>query len=229
MKRLVQIFAVVIVFSQLAFAQKKGKTKVFKGIVTYTITYNGDWDPSVLAQQPKSTQIKILGKRSMTEIVSPGVTIKNISNGYDSVQYLLIDAGSMGKFYIKTTKEKFIEKLKEAQPKINYLDETKQIAGYIAKKAEFITKDEYGDEQKIIVYYNEEIAGPEYNFLNNFPTLKGFPMEYTMPLEEGKSITFSVSEVKTSKVKIKETDFMIPTDFKETTEEELKNMFGGGE
>lgn len=226
MKKFVQFLAVVLILTQIAYAQKN-KSSAFKGIVVYSITYNGDWDPAVIAQQPKTSEVKILGKRSMTEIVYPGVTIKNIANGQDSVQYVLIDAGSMGKFYLKTTKEKFIERLKEAQPTINYLDETKEIAGYVAKKAEYISKDEYGDEQKVIVYYSEDIAGQEYNFFNNFPLLKGFPMEYTLSLEDGKSITFAVTEVKTKKVNLKETDFMIPADFKETTEEELKSMFGG--
>ncbi|MCX7697712.1 MAG: hypothetical protein N2Z72_08500 [Bacteroidales bacterium] len=227
MKRLFFYFFICAISSTLVFSQKS-KTKEFKGIVKYSISYDGNWDPTILAQQPKSMELKILGKKSLTEMILPGVTLKTINNGKDSSQIVLIDAGSYGKFYLKVTKEKFIEKMKEASPTINYLDETKQIAGMVAHKAEYIVKDEYGEDKTYVVYYNESIAGPEYNFLNNFPGLKGFPMEYTYETEEGK-VTFTVTEIITKKVKIKETDFLIPSDFKQISEDELKQMFGGGE
>ena len=50
-------------------------------------------------------------------------------------------------------------------------------------------------------------------------------MEYITTQDED-SIIFIVGEVKTKKVKIKETDFLIPTDYEELTEEEAKELFG---
>ncbi len=61
-----------------------------------------------------------------------------------------------------------------------------------------------------------------------FTGLKGFPMEYTIETEEGKVI-YLVTTVQTKKVKLKDVDFMIPTDYEELTEEKAKELFGGEE
>lgn len=50
-------------------------------------------------------------------------------------------------------------------------------------------------------------------------------MEYYSS-EDDAIIVFRVTEVKTSKVKLKDTDFLIPSDFDELTEEEAKELLG---
>jgi hypothetical protein len=41
------------------------------------------------------------------------------------------------------------------------------------------------------------------------------------------TVTATVSEVKTKKVKLKDVNFFIPTDYKEITAEEFMQMLGG--
>lgn len=219
------VFALILGLSFSADAQKKSK-KPLKALVTYTISYEGDWDPATLAQQPTEQTVKILGKRSRTEILAGGANIYIINNGVDSSVIMLLDISSMGmKFYMKTDKEKLLAEM-EDEPAIKYLDETKTIAGLECKKAEYVTKDEYGDEVITVVYYNESLGDASMNFGGTFNGLAGFPMEYAVEAEQGQVI-YTVTSVATKKTKIKDVIFMIPTDYEELDEEKAKQLFGG--
>lgn len=227
----VALFGILILSSLMVFAQKtKGSSKPFIAEITYKIDYVGNWDPAVLAQQPKELKVYVYGNKMKTVIDLSGMGyMTNIQNGDDTTSVALIDIPAYQlKKFIKTTKEKILEKLEEVSPKINYIDSTKEIAGYKAYKAEYIVKDEFGDPITTVVWYSPEINDGKINAAGDFAGLKGFPMEYVSTQEEG-SIIFRVSEVNTSKVKIKETDFLIPTDFEELTEDEAKELFGGEE
>jgi GLPGLI family protein len=222
MKRIsILIILLSAVCIQSTFAQKKAKA--FTGEINMSITYDGTWDPATLAQQPKSTLILMTEKKSKTEILAGGASISTIANTIDTSSTILINAMGM-KFYVKQTKENVLESLAEKpEPKIVYTEETKTIAGYECKKAEYITIDEYDDEVVTVVYYTEAIGNSAMNFGGQFHGLKGFPMEYTMQTEEGK-ITFTVTSLKAKK--IKDTVFLIPTDYEEMTPEMLKQMGG---
>lgn len=224
-KTIVIIVALLFAFNINTIAQKAGKP--FKGIVTYSMKYEGDLDPATLAQLPTTQSVNILGKYSKIQTIVPGATIDVISNGYDSTNIMLYDIMGLGKYSIKTGKEKIAEAIEKNKVEaINYIDETKTIAGYVCKKAEYITKNEFDEEETTIVYYNETIGGPELNYVGNFPGLKGFPMEYVVKKEDITVIT-TTAEVKTKKVKLKDVDFFIPIDYKEITLEEFMQMIGG--
>lgn len=225
----VALFGILILSSLMAFAQKsKQSNKPFIAEITYKIDYVGNWDPAVVAQQPKELKVYVYGNKMKTVIDLSGMGyMTNIQDGDDTISVALIDIPALQlKKYIKTTKEKIIEQLEEVAPQINYIDSSKEIAGYKVYKAEYIIKDEFGDPITTVVWYSPEINNGKINAAGDFSGLKGFPMEYVSTQDEG-SIIFRVSEVKTSKVKIKETDFLIPTDFDELTEEEAKELFGG--
>lgn len=224
----VALFGILILSSLMVFAQKtKGSSKPFIAEITYKIDYVGNWDPAVLAQQPKELKVYVYGNKMKTVIDLSGMGyITNIQDGDDTTSIALIDIPAYQlKKYIKTTKEKILENLEEIAPRINYIDSSKEIAGYKVYKAEYIVKDEFGDPITTVVWYSPEINNGKINAAGDFPGLKGFPMEYITTQDED-SIIFIVGEVKTKKVKIKETDFLIPTDYEELTEEEAKELFG---
>lgn len=219
------VFAMFIGVLNAAVAPEK-KKKPFTAIVTYTISYEGDWDPATLAQQPTEQIVKIMGNKLRTEIITGGASIYIITNGDDSTNIVLLNVTSLGmKYYMKSDKESILAE-KEEEPKINYTDETKIICGYKCNKAEYTVTDEYGDEKTTEVYYSEELGNASTNFGGTFHGLKGFPMEYTIETEQGK-VTFSVSNVQTKKTKIKDIIFMIPTDYEEIDKEKAKQLFGG--
>jgi len=204
-----------------AFAQK-----AFKGILTYSITYSGEIEAAEIAQQPTFTTLKIKDNQSNMEIMQGGgmVIINQIVNGNDGSATTLINIASMGmKFYVKTTKEQ-MEAEDEEPAKVNVTDETKEICGYEATKAEYITVDEYGDEVTTIVWFSSAIGGEALNAGGQFKGLPGIPLEYSMTIDEV-TTTFLVTEIQ--KGKVKASDFLIPEDFEEKTQEELKEMFGG--
>jgi len=227
MKKLSFLLAFAMFFGVVnsAVAPEK-KKKPLTAIITYTISYEGDWDPATLAQQPTEQIVKIMGNKHRTEIMTGGANIYIITNGDDSTNIVLLDIVSMGmKYYMKTEKETILAEMEE-EPKINYLDETKTICGYECKKAEYITKDEYGDDVVTEVYFSEELGNSSTNFGGTFHGLSGFPMEYAVDAEQGK-IIYSVTNIQTKKTKIKDIIFMIPTDYEELDEEKAKQLFGG--
>lgn len=224
MKKIASLFIMtVLILSSISLSAQK-KAKPFTGLVTITISFDGTWDAATLAQQPKTMLMTLSQTKAKTEILAGGASLITITNTIDSSQIVLINA--MGtKIYVKSTKEELLADLGEEDlPKINYVDETKSICGYDAKKAEYITIDEYGDEVITVVYYTDKIGTPSMNFAGQFHGLNGFPLEYTVTTEEGK-ITYTVTELKAKK--IKDTEFLIPTDYEEYTREQLKGLFGG--
>jgi GLPGLI family protein len=215
------VISVLVIFISSVSAQKSGKS--FSGTVFYTINYDGTWDAATLAQQPRETSVVLNDVKSKSVFLAGGASISIITNTIDSSVTTLINAMGM-KMYVKQTKDNILESLDEVTtPKINYLDETKTIAGYECKKAEYITLDEYDDEVTTIVFYTTAIGKPGMNWGGSFHGLNGFPMEYTIDTTEGK-ITFTATEVKQKK--IKDIEFLIPTDYEEMSPEQFKSLGG---
>jgi len=229
MKKLLSLIitsGIVISFICCASLSTSGQKGSFSGTLTYTISYDGDWDAATLSTQPKEITIKIGRNKTKTEILAGGASIVTIVNGNDSSQIMLINAMGL-KFFVRSSKAQLLSNLDDMmseEPVIKYLDETKQIAGLTAKKAEYITKDEYGDDDTTVVYYSEKIGDANLNFAGQFHGLKGYPLEYIVKTEQG-TITFTASEINTKKVK--DTEFLIPADYEEKSRDELKEMFGG--
>jgi GLPGLI family protein len=220
MKKITFLFILVFLIGvQFSNAQKP-----FTGNITLTLTYDGTWDAATLAQQPKEFTIVMGADKQKSEFLVGGASISTIANSKDSSMVTLINAMGM-KFFVKQTKDFILETLEEKPlPKIKYLEETKTIAGFECKKAEYITINEYDEEDVTIVWFTDKIGNPAMNFGGQFHGLNGFPMEYSVETDEGK-ITTSVSSIK--KKKIKDTQFMIPADYEEMSPEQLRSMFGG--
>ncbi len=105
------------------------------------------------------------------------------------------------------------------EPKIEYLDETKVVAGYNCKKAIVTTKDEEGEEQSVEVYYTKEIPSEANDKLKG---LDGFPLEYGISAQ-GMLMTMKAKEIKKEKVAKNLSE--IPEGYETMTMEEfLKSM-----
>jgi len=222
MKRISLFIMIVMVTSITSvFAQKKAKP--FTGEIKVSISYDGTWDAATLSQQPREFTISMGEKKQKSVFLAGGAQISTIVNTLDSSVTTLINAMGM-KFFVKQTKDYIIETMSErAAPRINYLDETITIAGYDCKKAEYITLDEFEDEEITIVYYTPDLGNPAMNWGGQFHGLNGFPMKYSVKNDEG-TITFEVTSLK--KKKVKDTEFMIPTDYEEMSPEQLRALGG---
>ena len=230
-KTLIALFLLVSIISVPTFAQKKGKT--FRGKITYSMTYSGDGvEPSQLAQLPKESEVKIYDNKTLTEQGPASV----ITNGDLKTVNTVIDLSSYGmKKYLIVQKQEDIEKENKGT-KINYSEDSKDILGYKTKKVEISAPkkeddeedEEEGESAKIIAYYTEDLGGEEVNFGSQFfHGVKGVVLEYEVITSKLniKAIAKSVE-----KGKVKESDFLIPSDCTETTmeafQEEMKSLRG---
>ena len=213
------ISAILIAFSSFTYAQKG---KPFKGMITYSISYTG-LEPAQAAQQPKIMELYVSGDKSKMVLNLGPASFMVINDGEKTEKITLIDQGAEMKIYFKTTKEEIEKEINEGpKPTIKYLDETKVVAGYTCKKAEYTVKPEDKDTPTVAtIWYTEEIGSEKLNYGGEFSGLKGMALEYEM--KQGEVTTkFAATEVK--KGKVKDTDFFIPADFKELTAEEKQQM-----
>ena len=110
------------------------------------------------------------------------------------------------------------EKEIQQDPKITYMEQIKEIAGYKCKKAQVII----GENEPITVYYTEEIPVA---ITGQIKGLKGYPLEYETS-QNGLKAVFTAKNVKRELVA--DSLFVVPPDYKEVTKEEIQKMFGGG-
>lgn len=224
------ITLMLLVFLTISNTSNAQKSK-FKGIVTFEIKYSGkDLTPAQEAQLPKEEVVKIYENKTMQEQKQGPVTITQVTNGDEGSKTVMLDLMSVmqKKVYIKVTKAEIAQKLAESKvkPVIKYFEETKDIAGYKAKKAEYAYKAEDSeDSTKITIWYCEELGGEDINYGDEFTGLKGFALEYELPSTK---ISKKVTVKSIVKGKVKETEFLIPTDYTQITQEELQSMMGGG-
>jgi len=138
------------------------------------------------------------------------------------------------KMAIKQTKDEMEkeaakQKDKQADPKIEYINETKSIAGYECKKAiiSIVGKDK--KEEKMEVWYSEKFANPNkegkgkgQGFMKG---LKGMPFEYAGG-QGGMKFKMIAKEVSVDP--ISDSKFNLSTDgYKLMTMDELKALQGG--
>ncbi|MCK9613579.1 MAG: hypothetical protein PHR81_10830 [Bacteroidales bacterium] len=199
------------------FGQKK-----FKGIITYAITYGGTIDAATAAMQPKITTLAIYENKQKSTTSTQGVTFDEITDGDNKSKITLLDLMGQKVYFKTSTTEIEAEIAENPEPEIKYSEETKSVAGYNCKKADYIMQNEDGETISSVVYYTEELGGELLNYGGQFNKLKGVPLEYTMTTPDGKIITFAASEVKRGKVK--DTDFLIPADYVELSAEEKQQL-----
>lgn len=138
------------------------------------------------------------------------------------------------KMAIKQTKDEMEkeaakQKDKQADPKIEYINETKTIAGYECKKAIITIVGKDKKEEKMEVWYSEKFANPNkegrgkgQGFMKG---LKGMPFEYAGG-QGGMKFKMTAKEVSVDPVS--DGKFNLSTDgYKLMTMDELKALQGG--
>lgn len=74
------------------------------------------------------------------------------------------------------------------------------------------------------IYYTDEIPSGSGSTNNQFKGLNGFPLEYQAN-QNGLKMLVTAKSVKVGKVD--DSKFKISSEYKEVTQEQLQNMFGG--
>ncbi len=189
----------------------------FEGTITYKMVYE-NLSPQIkpmAGMLPKSSTVNVKGELSKTTTPNAmGGEINVIINSATGETLTLMDLVGQ-KYATKMTPEDIKD---EDKPEIEYTEETKEILGYMCKKA--IAIDKKGNE--IEVYYTEEI---DVKVSSSVDGIKGFPMQVIIN-QNMFTMTQTVTDIKKGKVKKIKMD--VPSDFTLKTIEELQKMGAGG-
>lgn len=186
-------------------------------------------------------QAAMMGDMELKSTFKNGKALTEMSSMMFSNQTLIDDKGmtmlmeQMGnKIAVKQTKEEMAKeeakiKDKPADPKIEYVNETKTIAGYECKKAIITVVGKDKKEEKMDVWYsdkfentNKEGKGRGQGFMKG---LKGVPFEYAGG-QGGMKFKMLAKEVSIEPVA--DSKFELSTEgYKMMTMDELKTMQGG--
>jgi GLPGLI family protein len=208
---------IIALFSFQSFA------KEFKGVITYKITIEGSQvTDEMKTMMPKTMVMTVKGNKARSEMVmSMGKTV-SISDGDNKTAITLMDM--MGqKIAIQSNYEDIMKDMADSpEAKVEVTGETKEIAGYVCKKA-IVTVPE--EDMEIIVYYTEELGSSALNFDNpQFKDINGVMLEFEMPNE---AFSMHFTAVTVEKKNVDDSEFSIPDGYQVKTKDEMKSMFGG--
>jgi len=109
------------------------------------------------------------------------------------------------------------------KPTIEYIDDSKTIAGYECKKAIYTittTTDDIDEKIATEIYYSPEIPAQSNH---QFKDLKGLPLEYSVTTQ---GMTMKIKAISVTKEKYTKKVFEIPSDYEKMTMEEFQKMMG---
>lgn len=227
MKKLFSTLAAVA-FTALSFT---ATAQIKEGYIVYETKIEG-LPPEQAAMGESETKVYFKNGKSLTEVNNMMMSMQMMVD--DKGMLMLMD--QMGnKIAMKQTKEEMEKeaaknKDKDKDPKIEYTNETKTIAGYECKKAIITTVGKDKKEQKTDIWYCEKFDNPnktgEGRGGKMFKGLNGLPFEYKMDNGPYK-VLMTAKEVSTDPVS--DSKFNLSTDgYKLMTADEMKAMNGGG-
>lgn len=198
----------------------------FSGTIFYEITFEGLELDSELKSILPSEMIVIL-KDNKSKSILPTTMGDQITifNGESKTLVNLIDILGQ-KIAIKKSREEIeIERNKYKNLVINWSTETKEIAGYLCKKAEVeVNADDFNGLSKFNIFYTDELGNLDINFSDAlFNKINGVMLQYEINAK-GLMMKFSATQIIASE--ISDEEFKIPVAYKEMTKDELNNLLG---
>ncbi|MCR4815560.1 MAG: hypothetical protein K5842_00055, partial [Bacteroidales bacterium] len=224
MKKILVLAAIAVVSICGAFAQN-----TFKGTIVYTVASTGE-EAMQVPDQYATAEIKVYDNKALT---SSALFLNNpfasniLVDGHK--QFVCMDLSQLMMFFSQQDIEldysgssKILVTNELTQQEIDSLTipvtegfyieyvagETKTVAGMTAKKAVIHIFNEDGEDNPMVIWYNDEM-GPDVNLI--FNGVKGVALEYSINLGEGRQLTLTASEIK--KGKVKEVDMLLPSGY----------------
>ena len=213
------------IFLMSGWTATAAKKKHFTGKITYKISVSEDLPEQAKAMMPKTMTLYVGKNKIKTELFTQMGMQSSIEDLENKTKVSLIEV--MGqKFAIRDSWEDVQEEMKNAPDvEMERTGETKEVVGYTCEKV--LAKKVEDGEVMATAWVTSELDAPDnINFSNpHFNDTNDMMMEFEMDAGNGMMLTFTAIEVDDKKVKDKE--FEIPEDFKETTREELQQTLGG--
>lgn len=217
MKKQLSILVITAFFHatySIAFSQSS-----FEGKIVYQISYNDlpEQMKNYEAMLPKEMTILLKGNKSRVEqnqMMGSNVIVSDMDSKSGFVE---MEMGGQ-KLRMNISTEEF-DKEADKIENIEYMSETKEIAGYPCKKA--IVKDDSGN-LAMTIFYTEKIKNQAQK---EFIGLKGFPLEYSMS-QNGINMVMTASTV--NEQNIVDGVFEKSEGFKDISQADLQKMMMGG-
>ena len=208
------LFAILFISQFSLYAQSN-----FEGKIVYLISYKDlpaemkDYE----AMLPKEMTVQLKGNKSRVEqnqMMGRNVVVSDMDNKNG---FMEMEMGGQ-KLRMNISTEEFDQQESKIE-NIEYLTETKSIAGYPCKKA--IIKDDSGN-LAMTIFYTEKIKNQAQK---EFVGLKGFPLEYSMS-QNGINMLMTANVV--SEESISDALFEKSEGFQDISQADLQKMMGGG-
>lgn len=216
------ILSAVALLSTLGLFAQAPKGSEFKGTIVYKITYpDANLDATQMAAMPQTMTLTLNGGKSKAEISMPEMNQTLLMDSEAKTTVILVDISGQ-KAAIKPKKG---DRPLGKEPIVEPANESKEIAGYVCKKVNIHYGDEKSKGNPITVYVSEEVGNNKIFFDNEYRNLTGIPLEFRYKLQ-GMNMLLTATKIEKGRVAARE--FEVPSDYKETTPDELRKMFGGG-
>lgn len=214
----------LILFLVLAIGYQLTNAQGFEGIIIYTISYE-NLPPEMEGHEamlPKEYKVYIKNTQSRVESGSAMGTTVVINDMDANTSTVLMDM--MGqKMKLSLSPEDIDKENAQNNTNIEYVNESKTIAGYQCKKALLkMEGDNPGDEAAF--YYTEEIPAIQLQGFEGI-NLKGMPLEYSV-ISQGIKMIMTASKVEKSSVE--DSMFDIPegyTEMPESMKQKMKQQY----
>lgn len=195
--------------------------KDFEGVVQFKIDY--------INLPAEMAGMESMLPTDMTTYVKDGKVRSEQKTMITGEQIIIVDAETNytvtlmnllgNKIALEITPEEAEKSSQEsANINIEYVDGTKEIAGYTCKKALIRSPDL---PEPVVAYYTEEFKAQTQHDLGG---IKGFPMEYVVSAE-GIQMRFYVVSI--DKQTVSDDLFIIPDGYKKMSQKELQQLYGG--
>jgi hypothetical protein len=205
--------------------------KQFAGEIRCEAKMEGTDDPNLLSSMESFVQTNTILGNKLKSVTRPNemVAVTQIWDGDKGTAAAIIEISGMGKYYKKWTPEEHKEKNKFNDYSYSYEDDFKTICDYKCQKVvATITNLEDDSQTEFTLYVTKEIGGAKING-DQFDGLVGFPLMLIQQLPEYcEECTFVMQATKITSKKIKDVDFLLPSDAKNIDDDpEMKEMFKG--
>ncbi|HKR04362.1 MAG TPA: DUF4412 domain-containing protein [Bacteroidia bacterium] len=199
--------------------------KIDEGKAVFEISYpDADIPDEQMAMMPTESSMFFKEDQARVEMkMGMGMNQVMIFDNKNKIMTILMDM--MGnKIAIKMTEDD-IKKRKEKEGKQDYdvkiTDETKDIAGFKCKKAIITGKD----GSSFDLYFTDQIAYKNGDWISEYKNINGFPLQYK--ITQG-NMTMQMTAKSVAKEKVDDEKFVIPSDYKSMTMEEMQKMYSVG-
>jgi GLPGLI family protein len=217
------IFALLLIVASCS-KQKNQANRIDEGYITYDIEYMGDsLEKFVKAFLPGEMKLFFKNHNTKNHIsdATGMIAFTHIKNHAKGIQTSLVDIFSHKYKYIENLGEESIFFQSESGIRVEKLDETKRIAGYLCRKARVTHPHSENPGADFNIYYTDQIDIAGFTQQTPFRGLEGVLMEFQIEMYHI-PMKLIATEIKTKQ--ISEEIFSIPPGYKAVNKKTMKEI-----